>query len=281
MPRKSWWARLPFAARMMAGTSALLIVIGGGAAGIAALTKDHDAPRIVTAVGQAAAEAARPAPEQALGRPTAPQKPVAPHAAGRQATADDQADRTGTRAPRAAATAPAPGRPALRAPAAANPAGPDSPTGPVTTTRTDVETHEIPFQTRLVRDPSLPRGTKRIQTPGVPGQETVRYLVTLVDGKQTDRQLIDSTVTKEPQQRVVAFGTAGRPGGRGHGPRDGECGRGLRFCVPLGRKSSCTERTAEQREESALQLGGSVVVLDQDIELLDAETLAGMPGVTC
>jgi len=257
---------------MMAGTSALLIVIGAGAAGVAALTKHHkDAPQIVTAVGQAAPEAAKPAPEQALGRPVAPQKPV-PHAAvARRATQEEQADRTGTRAPRAAATKPAPARPAV--PAGPPPAA-DSPAGPVTTTRTDVETREIPFQTRLVRDPSLPRGTKQVQTQGEPGEETVRYLVTLVDGKQTARQLLDTTVTKEPQHRVVAFGTAR---GRGRGPHGGDCGHELRFCVPLGRRSSCHER----KEESALQLGGSVVVLDQDIELLDAETLTGMPGVTC
>src|SRR3954451_14954687 len=55
MPRKSWWARLPFSVRMVAGTSALLIVIGGAAAGVSALTRNGpDAPRIVTAVGQAA-----------------------------------------------------------------------------------------------------------------------------------------------------------------------------------------------------------------------------------
>src|SRR4051794_4953678 len=147
MPRKSWWARLPFGVRMAAGTSALLIVIGGSAAGIAALTKDHkDTPRIVTAVGHAAAEAAASAPDQALGRPAAPPKPVtrAGHgdpAAGRRAAADDQADRTGTRAPRTVATAPAPARPPV--PGGPAPAA-DVAAPPVTTTRTDVETREIP-----------------------------------------------------------------------------------------------------------------------------------------
>jgi hypothetical protein len=54
MPRKSWWARLPFGVRMAAGAGALLIAIGGGVAGIAALTRDGAKPRIVTAVGDAA-----------------------------------------------------------------------------------------------------------------------------------------------------------------------------------------------------------------------------------
>ncbi|MET0418020.1 MAG: hypothetical protein ABW022_18575, partial [Actinoplanes sp.] len=80
MPRKSWWARLPFGVRMVAGASALLIVIGGGAAGVAALTKDDkDAPRIVTAVGQAAQAAAPPAQPgtAAIDQPPAPAKPDA------------------------------------------------------------------------------------------------------------------------------------------------------------------------------------------------------------
>jgi hypothetical protein len=152
----------------------------------------------------------------------------------------------------------------------------------VTTTRTDVETRAIPFRTRLVRDPEMPRGAKRVQTQGVPGEETLRYLVTLVDGQPTDRKLVDTTVTREPQHRVVAYGWSRRGGPNRGGTmqgggfrKDGACGHSLRVCVPLGRKA------CEKDEESALQLGGSVVVLDQDIELLDPETLEGLPGVTC
>lgn len=276
MPRKSWWARLPFGVRMTAGTSALLIAIGAGAAGVAALTKDREqAPRVVTAVGEAQA-----APHEAAGRPAPPPAAVSRmnHATGRRTAENDQADRTGTRAPRRDATAQAPARTVAGAPAPAK----NIPAGPVTTTRTDVETRAIPFRTRLVRDPSMPRGAKRVQTPGVPGEETLRYLVTVVDGQPADRKLIDTTVTREPQHRVVAYGSARRGGSdqdgggvtQGNGiHRDRRCG--FRLCVPLGRKA------CEKDEESALQLGGSVVVLDRDIELLDPETLEGLPGVTC
>jgi hypothetical protein len=253
---------------MTAGTSALLIAIGGGAAGIAALTRDHkDAPpQIVTAVGQPAQAAPREAaggPAPAMVPPPA-MVPKTSHDEARRATANQPADRTSTRDPRpATATKGAPAAP---------------PASPLTTTRTDVETHDIPFRTQLVRDPALPRGTKRVQSQGVPGVQTLRYLVTLVDGKQVDRKLLDTTVTREPQHRVVAYGSARRNGGgdvtRGKGMHhDRSCD--FRFCVPLGRK------VCEGREESALQLGGSVVVLDRDIELLNPETLDGMPGVTC
>src|SRR5262252_7491213 len=39
MPRKSWWARLPFGVRMAAGASAVLVVVGAGVAGVATLVE--------------------------------------------------------------------------------------------------------------------------------------------------------------------------------------------------------------------------------------------------
>src|SRR5689334_17503427 len=42
MPRKSWWARLPFGVRMAAGASALLLAVGGGAIGVATLVMGGD-----------------------------------------------------------------------------------------------------------------------------------------------------------------------------------------------------------------------------------------------
>ncbi|NMO50425.1 hypothetical protein HH310_04360 [Actinoplanes sp. TBRC 11911] len=270
MPRKSWWARLPFGVRMATGTSALLIAIGGGAAGIAALTTDHKdtPPQIVTAVGQPA----QAAPREAAGgpAPAAPPPVMAPRTSDdevRRTAANEKADRTSTRDPRSPVAASS----LTNSDSAATKKAP-APKAPVTTTRTDVETNEIPFRTRLVRDPSLPRGTKQVQTQGVPGVQTLRYLVTLVDGKQVDRKLLDTTVTREPQHRVVAYGSARRGGDMNH---DRRCE--FRVCMPFGRK--ICERNA--RDESALQLGGSVVVLDRDVELLNPETLDGMSGVTC
>src|ERR1700760_3298628 len=77
MPRKSWWARLPFGVRMAAGTVALLAVIGGGGPGAAALPRHDPKPRIVTAVGDAAATGSAPqepagAPQEPAGAPQEP-----------------------------------------------------------------------------------------------------------------------------------------------------------------------------------------------------------------
>jgi hypothetical protein len=305
MPRKSWWARLPFAVRMAAGTGALLLVIGGGAAGVAALTRDHAKPRIVTAVGEAAVgeaaasdaadgdaaagEAAADGGTAAGG--TAPGQPVlAPQVAKGQIGADAagsrtaaEADRTATRNPvRAPVTAGTATSAQAASPAEASGPAAKAPAQSAITTRTQMVTREIPYPTRLVRDPSLPRGSKQVQIPGVAGEETLRYLVTLTDGRPTGRRLLDSTVTRSPQQQVVALGDQdsgddqgpgeGQGSWHGHRGRDayhGRCGAALRLCVPLGRGESCPSEEDQRLEDaSAVQLGGTVAVTDTGIDVL-------------
>ncbi|MBB4696826.1 G5 domain-containing protein [Paractinoplanes abujensis] len=301
MPRKSWWARLPFGVRMTAGTSALLLAIGGGVAGFAVLSEDGPAaPRIVTSVGQAAGTgtgtaAAQSDPGLVTAEPgSVPMPPpaalavdpppvAAGHAAGGAAgvpRVSDKADRTATRAPKAEPGTPrqAPAKPiappAVQKPPAAtnsNSGTAAAPSQAQITTRTEFETREVPFQTRFVRDPSLPRGVRKVQAAGVAGEETLRYLVTLTDGRETDRKLMDTTVTRQPQHRVIAFGSRrdfDRPFD------DDRCDeRRIYLCVPLGRKA-CPEK-------STPALDGSVSVLDQDITLLSGDTAGGLPQMNC
>ncbi|MFC7527894.1 G5 domain-containing protein [Actinoplanes sp. GCM10030250] len=302
MPRKSWWARLPFGLRMAAGTGALLVLIGGGAVGVAALTGDD--PSTTAAAGGAVAEvdlgapmldedpevvsraaaAAEPLPQRHTAAPThVTTAAPATDQLSRARAVDDPADRTGPRAVRTAAgeksaerDAPVPALP---------PAPPAPPAQPVVTTRTDVETRPIPFQTQLIRDPSLPRGARRVDAPGAPGAETLRYLVTVIDGKPANRRLVDTTVTRQPEPRVVAFG-ARRKFDR---YRDRGCER-VPVCVPLGRSAVCPEdaggkaatghaknkprnKPQAREENTAVQLGGSVLVEEQDLELVTPETL--------
>jgi hypothetical protein len=135
------------------------------------------------------------------------------------------------------------------------------------------EKRAIPYRTRLIRDPSLPRGHKRVQTQGIPGEQTLRWQVTYTDGQPTDRRLVDAAVTRQPQHRVVAFGTRR---GRGDGHRG--CRPGSDHCFPVGRTAACPEEAA-----GATELG-SVAVLDQDFYLLTPEDLDGLeldPGLLC
>jgi hypothetical protein len=254
---------------MTAGASAVLVAIGAGTAGIATLTEDR--PRIVRSTGAtvppaAAPSAVLPAPAAAaelpaeaglgdLAAPVGGGRPVGERADSRTS---DQADRT----------APRPARPAATTPAAAA-APPAEPARPVVTTRTVLEKRVIPYRTRLIRDPDLPRGRKRVQTEGIPGEETLRWVVTYADGQPTDKRLVSTDVTREPQHRVVAFGTRR---GQGDGSRD--CRPGSDNCFRFGRTAACPERA----EAGVLDLP------DGEFYLLTAEDLDGLaldPQLVC
>jgi hypothetical protein len=251
---------LPFGVRMAAGTSALLVLIGGGAATVAIMTKDE--PRAVQAaagrgsVGAAPADLGAAVPEPgpepaAVGGAGGPLGEAVDDAAGTGDRTSSEADRTATRKPRQPGAAANPSEtPAGTAAAVPPPAAPGN--TPAITTQTISETRPIPYGTRLVRDPAMPRGEQRVETEGIDGEQTLRWLVTFAGGRQTERRLIDSTVTREPQHRVIAFGSQGmRPGGgpgRGHGHWPGrghrrECGKELGACLPLGR-SACPTPSA-------------------------------------
>ena len=223
MPRKTWWARLPFGARMTAGASAILVVAGGGTIVVAALIDD---PVIVVAdAGQdtPGAVATAPAPPSAasgLGEETGTEGPTSgrstssggPASSGRTDPAPEpRQTSTPGAAPEDRGGAPV-DRPAAR-PAVA--------IGPVVTVRTVSEKRRIPFRTRRVGDWHLDRGEERVQKPGSAGEKTLRYRVTYVDGRQTDRRLLKSEVTREPKYRIVAFGIPrGDDSGNGN-PGDG------------------------------------------------------------
>ena len=255
---------------MTAGASAILVLIGAGTAGIAIATEDEP---VVTAVAPVAGPAAALPPAAGV---VVPQPPAAAAQLGGQTDpvgverrTSEAADRTGTRAPRPAASVSA-----TRAPRAAVPAVPAKPpaAAAVVTTRTVVETRAIPFRTRLVRDPGLPRGTRRVQSPGAPGEETLRYLVTMTDGRETGRRLVGSEVTREPQHRVVAFGSR-----RGDRPR--ECRPGDDRCRPVGRSIACPGEL-----DPVIQENGSLALLEGDLALLTPDDLDGLeldPAVLC
>jgi hypothetical protein len=252
---------LPFGVRMAAGTSALLVLIGGGAATVAIMTKDE--PRAVQAAAGRGSVGAAPADLGAAVPEPGPEPAAVGGAGGRLGEAVDdaagtgdrtssEADRTATRKPRQPGAAADPSEPpAGTAAAVPPPAAPGN--TPAITTQTISETRPIPYGTRLVRDPAMPRGEQRVETEGIDGEQTLRWLVTFAGGRQTERRLIDSTVTREPQHRVIAFGSQGmRPGrgpGRGPGQWPGrghrrECGKQLGACLPLGRSACPTPSPA-------------------------------------
>ncbi|GAA3903437.1 hypothetical protein Aau02nite_84310 [Amorphoplanes auranticolor] len=264
----------------------VLALVAGTAGGIAALTSNDT--RVVTAVGRESPVVDLPAAQvplpSAAGETGLGDGALGHAQAEREAdetrSAPGEADRTATRSPRRATS---PDRPrtggGAGAPAAgtagAAPAAAGAPAAPQVRTEQISETEAIPFRTTLVRDPSLPPGTREIKTAGVPGERLLRYEVTYTGNRETSRRLLDSTVTREPQDRVVAFGNRGRGGGGqhsgGHGRHDRldrhDRGRGHRecrllgSCVRMGRGAVCTHGDkSDPRQES---------IIDGDLSLLD------------
>ncbi|HET6481347.1 MAG TPA: G5 domain-containing protein [Actinoplanes sp.] len=318
---------------MTAGASALLIVIGGAALAAAALIKDSpDAPQVVTAVGDAAAQAPMAGPADVPPRAkakigfdpgttpprtpdkvdrTATPKPIPPAKAPLAAVSPTPVKR----APTTAASTTAASTTAASTTAASTTAAPttaapttDAPTTdapsadvpkvaapkvvfpkaapaqktvakPVLTTRTTYEKRQTPFKTRQVRDSSLTLGAEKVQSPGVPGEETLRYLVTFTDGRQTGRKLVGTTITRQPQDRVVALGSGHEP----ESPQTDDCNELLDICVLLGH-SDC-----EQDDRESTRALGAIAMLDNDDDdpldevegLLDEKALEELSQKNC
>ena len=78
---------------------------------------------------------------------------------------------------------------------------------PTTTTKTESETQPIPFGSTTVNDASLAKGATKITTAGVNGSQTLTYKVTYMNGKQSSRQLVKTTVTAQAVTQVTSIGT--------------------------------------------------------------------------
>ncbi len=73
--------------------------------------------------------------------------------------------------------------------------------------RTEVEKIDIPYETKLVDDPSMRRGLRRLKTPGEDGVKEVTSRVTYMKGKKVKVEVIGEEITKEPVSKVVRVGT--------------------------------------------------------------------------
>lgn len=78
---------------------------------------------------------------------------------------------------------------------------------PVTITVEEVVTEVIPYEVSTVEDGSLPAGQTQVTTVGQPGERILTYRVTTVDGKETNRELIEDVITIAPVTEVTSMGT--------------------------------------------------------------------------
>jgi hypothetical protein len=72
---------------------------------------------------------------------------------------------------------------------------------------TVVEEEAIPFGVTTVKDPSLPKGTTKVRTRGVPGLKRITFEVTYADGVETGREKVREEVVRKPVTKVVVVGT--------------------------------------------------------------------------
>ena len=74
-------------------------------------------------------------------------------------------------------------------------------------TKTITETERIPYNTTYVDDETLAQGKSVTRTAGVYGTRANTYKVTIKGGKETSRELVESSVIQEPRDAGVARGT--------------------------------------------------------------------------
>lgn len=82
---------------------------------------------------------------------------------------------------------------------------------PVTTYKEVTETAVIPFEKTTSESSLYDKGTTQVTTAGVNGEKTLTYKVTLVDGVETDRELIKEEITSAPVTEVTSVGTYVKP----------------------------------------------------------------------
>lgn len=73
--------------------------------------------------------------------------------------------------------------------------------------RVMTEEVEIPFETRTVEDPTLPRGTQEVRTAGANGRLLRIFEVVVTDGVEGGRVLTAERVLAQPVEQVIAIGT--------------------------------------------------------------------------
>lgn len=81
----------------------------------------------------------------------------------------------------------------------------------VTTYKEVTETTAIPFEKTTSESNLYDKGTTQVTTPGINGEKTSTYKVTLVDGTETKRELLKEEATTAPVAEVTSIGTYVKP----------------------------------------------------------------------
>jgi len=72
---------------------------------------------------------------------------------------------------------------------------------------TETEERTIPYSRETVRDTTVPVGETRLLRAGVNGTEQIVYAITLEDGVEVDRRVVQRMMLQEPRNEVILIGT--------------------------------------------------------------------------
>lgn len=164
------------------------------------------------------------------------------------------------------------GEPSSDAPTPSAPATTSSPS-PIIELRMVTETERIPFKKKQVKDPSLPEGTREVRVKGRPGERTLTYEVTITNGEETGRKLVNKEVTKKPVTRVIAIGTMEpepepQPEPEPEPEPEGECHPSYTgACVPFASDVDCAGGSGN----GPAYVRGPVQVVGEDVYGLDRD----------
>ncbi len=64
----------------------------------------------------------------------------------------------------------------------------------------------VAFPVKQIQDLDRPVGYHSVQTPGVPGKQTVTYEIIVKNGKEVSRKVIQRVITQQPKQQVEVIG---------------------------------------------------------------------------
>ena len=78
---------------------------------------------------------------------------------------------------------------------------------PIITEDTEVTYEEVPFEEVTQENPHLPYGTSNVITEGVAGERKITTKITFADGLESEREVIEDVITREPVTKVTEIGT--------------------------------------------------------------------------
>jgi resuscitation-promoting factor RpfB len=98
------------------------------------------------------------------------------------------------------------------------------------------ETTAIKAERVETPDPNAVKGDEKVTKPGVDGEQVTTYRVTVVDGVETARETLTTSVTREPVATQVAVGTKAAPVVAGGGVWDllAKCEAGGNWAINTG-----------------------------------------------